>query len=528
MHQLRILRLTFLAILAAVIGWTAFVLSRPNPVMISYMNDDAFYYLVPAYSFAHGQGWSFDHITRTSGFQILYAYVAAIVSLGAGYTRAFPIVMTWSSAAALLLGVWHLLKRTGALYGAGIAAVATALTMAAPRAFLQITNGLEWGWAVMLTALFVASLEAGAPSVWAVAAAAFFATLTRVDLSIFVAIYAVAIAWSRWQADRGSLKNSFRLCIAAAAGSIVAVVLTGVNSRAIAGQWVPNSVAMKEFWSRTNPFRPAIGWDLILSCTGPGAILTSLRATLGLRSFIVMGLSFAGAAVVCWSEWRKGPDRRGIALASTAAMLAYTLAYARGVNLIADHYSASIIVPMAFLTAGLLAMSRRYWPAVGAAMAVGVVVVAVHGSWSGNAAHLVLARHAEELFAQAPSGARVAAWNAGIAGWRTGGRVINLDGLANANVVEPIKSGRLACFLSEQQVDHFLDFGFMFAGEIDPDFGDAEAAHQIFLDRNGYDSARLYRCLTVKATADDDTVPGSKYRLFSIDKACLAALCPRR
>jgi hypothetical protein len=161
-------------------------------------------------------------------------------------------------------------------------------------------------------------------------------------------------------------------------------------------------------------------------------------------------------------------------------------------------------------------------------MAVGGVLVAAHGSWSGNAAHLVLARHADELFAQAPSGARVAAWNAGIAGWRTGGHIMNLDGLANASVVEPIKAGRLACFLSEQRVDHFLDFGFMFAGEIDPGFGDAAASHQILLDRNGYDSATLYRCLTVKATADDDTVPGSTYRLFSIDPHCLAALCPRR
>jgi len=50
---------------------------------------------------------------------------------------------------------------------------------------------------------------------------------------------------------------------------------------------------------------------------------------------------------------------------------------------------------------------------------------------------------------------------------------------------------------------------------------------RLHMQRNGYDSATLYRCTTLTATADDSTVPNSKYRLFHLNSGCVAALCPR-
>ena len=45
-------RKAFIGLSTAVVGWTAFVTTRPDAVAISYMFDDAFYYLVPAHAFA--------------------------------------------------------------------------------------------------------------------------------------------------------------------------------------------------------------------------------------------------------------------------------------------------------------------------------------------------------------------------------------------------------------------------------------------------------------------------------------------
>ena len=527
MRQRRIRWLAFTVIAAVVLGWTLFVVSRPDSEMLSYMADDAFYYLVPAVSFAQGHGWSHDHVTRTSGFQPLYGYGSAVAAVVTGDTRALPIVMTLSSAVTLLFGVWALLKRTEQLYGAAIAGAGIALTLAAPLAFVQITRGLEWGWAVMMTALVVSVLtRARGSSVWAVGAAAFFTTLVRVDLSVFVAIFALTVAWSRWHADAGTRNVGILQCVVSAAGAGAALLITAANSWAITGRWVPNSVAMKEFWSRSNDFQPAISWDTLVSCTGPGAVLTSLRAALGLRSFIVIGLFFACAALVSLHEWRKGPERRALAIASPAALVAYTVAYARGVNLISGHYSASIIVPMALIMCGALAALPRYWPAVASGLAVGAAVVSVNGSWGGDPAILVIARHAGDLFGRLPSGARVAAWNAGTVGWRTGGHVINLDGLANASVVPSLESGQLSCYLLENRIDHIMDYGMMFPGQIDTHFGnDEESRRKLHRDRNGYDSATLYRCVNLEATANDDTFPSSRYMLFGVNSNCLAELC---
>src|SRR5439155_9824086 len=129
---------------------------------------------------------------------------------------------------------------------AGLAAAGVALAIAAPRAFLQITSGLEWGLAVMMTAALLAVLLQHSPqrrALAGVAAAALFLALTRADLSIFVAVFTVAIAWSRWRDGTLALKASCMLCAAAAGGVLAAFAITALDSKAITGNWIPNSIA---------------------------------------------------------------------------------------------------------------------------------------------------------------------------------------------------------------------------------------------------------------------------------------------
>jgi hypothetical protein len=519
----RVLRLTFGLIAATVATLVGYVLSREEAHMISFMADDAFYYLVPAYAFAHGEGWTLDHVTRTSGFQLLYGYAAAVVSLATGYSRTLPMAMCVSSAAALLMGTWAILKRGASLYGAAVAAAAVAVTLASPRGLFQITAGLEWGWAVFATALVVV-----AASPLGLGATAFLAVLTRVDLALFVAIYSIAVGWTA-RHNGASMNRSLTLVAAGALGAAAAIAVTGINSWAITGHWIPNSVAVKAFWSRTNDFQPAISWQTMLAGTGPGLVLTWLRESLGLRSALVIAAFFVTALGVCASEWRQGAERFALAAASTVTIAAYTTAYARGVNLIGDHYSGAVIVPVALLSCGLFAMSRRFWPVVAGALGSSALLISIGMPAPANAAHLVIARHAKPLFDALPSSSRVAGWNVGIASWKAGGRVMNLDGLANADVVPAVEAGALACYLSRARVTHLMDYGFMFPGELDADFSKDEGARrQQHLERNGYDASRLYRCLTIAAAAPDPAFASSTYRVFAVDHRCVANLCPLR
>jgi hypothetical protein len=497
----------------AIIGWLWYVLSRPTAQMLAYLFDDAYYYLVPAHSFAHGQGWSFDGITRTSGFQVLYGYLAAAVARVTGLAPALPATMAVVSAAALLGGIYLLLVRLGRFYGATIAGPAVLLLLASPYVFRQITGGLEWSWLVLVTALFVGALVEERPRAWLVALTAFVAVLVRVDLAIFIAVFTLAVA-----------ARDVRLVAVAAAGAAAAIGLTALNSWLITGQWIPNSVSTKQFWAGTTEFLPAVSWPRLMRVTGPGFVLTEIRSALSLRTFIVIAGCLAGALAVCAIEWRESARRASLVIASTVAIAAYTVAYARGANIMGDHYSGAIIVPMFVLTCAMLSAAGRYRRGLAVVIGVAAIVLSVRGPWNAPG-HLGIALAAPALMTAVPSGSRVAAWNAGLAGWQSGKRVTNLDGLANADVVHSMQSGTLACYLHDGHITHIMDYGFMFAGQIDTGFSTDEASRRrMLMQRNGYDSAQLYRCTTLIKSAPDPEI-SSEYRLFALDSQCLAKVC---
>jgi hypothetical protein len=512
-NERRATRLTFGLVSFAVIGWLAYVFSRPTAEMLAYLFDDAFYYLVPAHSFAHGEGWSFDGITRTSGFQVLYGYLAAAVARLTGLTPALPAVMAVVSASALLAGVWVLLVRIGRLYGATIAASAALLLLASPYVFRQITGGLEWSWLVLATALFAGALIEERPRAWLLAIAAFVAVLVRIDLAIFVALFTLALTG-----------RNVRHVAVVAGGAAAAIVLTGLNSWLITGTWIPNSVSTKQFWSSTTEFLPAVSWPRLMRGTGPGLVLTELRSLLSLRSFVVLGAFAAGTIVLCIWERRNDWRRTGLAVAAAAAIGAYTLAYARGADIMGDHYAGAIAIPVFVLTCALLSAAGRYNGAVAAAIGLSAITFSIRGPWNAPG-HLGIALAAPSLITSVPSGQRVAAWNAGLAGWQSGKRVTNLDGLANAEVVHPMRTGTLACYLRDSGITHIMDYGFMFAGQIDTGFSaDEESRRRMLMRRNGYDPAALYRCTTLTGSVRDPEIP-SQYRLFALDPTCLAAVC---
>jgi hypothetical protein len=437
--------------------------------------------------------------------------------------------MTASSAVALLVAVWLFLNTAGRLYGAGIAAIGIAMTLAAPKAFLQITSGLEWAWAVMATMLLVTALASREPRFWTVLSASFVAVLARIDLAIFVAIFTLATALSRFIDDGRRSAAALRLVALGAGGALAGVLVTGLSSRSATGSWLSNAVLVKEGWARTNEFLPAVAWDFIMAATGPGALFTSARAALSLRSLLTIGTFFLITALVCVHEWRTGSERRALAVSSATAIAAYSVAYARGVNFIFEHYSAAIVIPVALLTCGALTACGRYRAGVVAALSIALSIVCATGSWRGIDQNGAIARDAAALHATLPPGARVGAWSAGIAGWQTRKGVINLDGLANTNVVTHVRAGTLACYLADANITHLMDFELMFPGAAHGEVGPAVNEYRRLVRmRLGYDSRDLYSCLDRRATAPLDESIGWHYAVFEIRPGCVENLCRKR
>jgi hypothetical protein len=150
-------------------------------------------------------------------------------------------------------------------------------------------------------------------------------------------------------------------------------------------------------------------------------------------------------------------------------------------------------------------------------------------SWKGIDQNGAIARDAAALYATLPAGSRVGAWSAGIAGWQTRKGVINLDGLANANVAKHVSDGTLACYLVEADITHLMDFELMFpgagAGQVSPA---VDEYRRLVRTRLGYDSRKLHSCIDQRAAAPLDESIGWRYAVFEIRRDCVENLCRKR
>lgn len=124
--------------------------------------DDALYYVVPAYHFYHGYGWSFDRENLTNGFQPLWAIIVlGIVSVVQDKLLVLRVVVFLSAAlhiiGSLLLWRWLYLL---APRGATVAAVGLLFSGFTNRLmFLGMENGLALFLYVCILKLFWLSVS---------------------------------------------------------------------------------------------------------------------------------------------------------------------------------------------------------------------------------------------------------------------------------------------------------------------------------------------------------------------------------
>ena len=146
--------LALLAISAALQGW--FVLgSDPAALLITWIPDDAFYYLQPAWNAAHGAGFSFDGIEPTYGFQPLWAVLlAGLAAVAPSKASLVTLALLTGAvvhlAAGAMLFAWF--ARAGASRGGLVAA---GLWLLNPDLVRMQTTGMESG---LVAALLLATL----------------------------------------------------------------------------------------------------------------------------------------------------------------------------------------------------------------------------------------------------------------------------------------------------------------------------------------------------------------------------------
>ena len=409
--------------------------------------DDAYYYLLPAWNVSQVGFFTFDGTRPTFGFQPLWACllagIGALSSDRESFLRAalFTTELVHAATAGVIAAAaWRLGGRTPAVLAAGM--------FLSNVAFLRIsTTGMEPALYGLLLALCVLLCVAPAPPAvrGLLVGLLPFARLT--PSSVAVTAVLVALAWRRPVGRAPGWVSGL-----AALGTLVAGLCA---QRLLLGHWLPTSGAVKlAGWveglqaldgpGHWRLLRAVVGYPvnhLLLGLGVPSAFGYADNALYSLPVFLV-----AGVAAVR-SRWRVAVLPAGLLGAALLATVSVpVLLNRRGIELY--YYSwyateAPVLVPLV-LAAGVGALRRAEVVALSLAGALAAAVIVragqpLTGTDPGNVAwgawQHAMWQGAQRADAIVPEGEPIGAYNAGLLGYASRHPVVNLDGLANDEVI---------------------------------------------------------------------------------------------
>jgi hypothetical protein len=415
------------AVLTATFGlaFRAAVIALPTETLTArYLADDYFYYLGVAANLADGNGSSFDGgVTRTNGYQplFLWSLVATFLS-GAGRTGAIHVGLALQAIAAAVAALlaFHCLFVRDARWAGAAAAGLLSLNL---FFVLPTLTGFEMAFALAAMLLALAAWDRNCHP-FLVGLLCGFSVLARVDTLVMAGVFAVAMATQRRLGDIAR----FTLGVALVAGPVALW-----NAIAF-GHPLPDSGVIKAHYR------------------GVGAILQAASAVgLAVPRILLPGrvvdwcLSVAPLAIwllaaiillICGrAAWRR--ENRVLGALAVGFALPYIA--------LIDPQETGALVRYFYPVWAILAMlmARSFRPA---AVALLVVIhaldVTVYARWDRatlpapsfvGSAHVLAPAVIERTV---PPGQLVGSFDAGALGYFSPRPVINLDGLANHEIVE--------------------------------------------------------------------------------------------
>jgi hypothetical protein len=428
----------------------------PVASKMSFVPDDAFYYMQLGSEFQRSGRWSFDRgRSLTSGFHPLFGYVSALVE---------RCLVERSDAALDTRLTLHALLATAATL-AGLAVLALTAHRVFPRGllvallfvgcaggmFLLPFQAMEWPYAVLGGALLVRAIAARHPG-W-IAVAIVFGCTCRTDFVVAGACLALAILST--DPRLRDLPTRRRL-VAAVAGSILGALVTAVHAWTASGHLVQSSARMKAHWGAVVGYQPLYGLEPASYAFSPAFLFTRVL-DFGPVTLVPLAI---GLGVLAWSA-RKAVARRGpaaVVLFRWAALtaMAYPVVYGTIGTAAQCWYSAHFVAALFVLVAAVVDASSDRVRSI--AIATGVLLAAVNAwdamrpPWNAPDA-IALARSLGEN-----GTIRVAAaWNAGTRNFLGGEKLVNIDGLVNDDVYPYVVRDRLHCYLVHEHIPFVVD-----------------------------------------------------------------------
>jgi len=446
-------RISIALIAVAACIYFAFLLKYPDRAILSILSDDAFYYFKIAQNIVAGLGPTFDGIVPTNGFHPLWMLLMIVVYGIAGSSLQGPVVMVMCMCGALGVGtlvlLWKLVDRQVA---PGFALVSLAGFLL-PNLLNATVNGMETSLQLFaLTGLLLLCYkrrllepDAGgrAPAILGIAIG--IVTLCRLD-SVFLILAAVLLSLADRQPMRAMVMRITRMI----AGFSLIMIPYFIWNVAVFGHLTPISGRAKSAFPAlvNNGFLygdKALGALMIVVLLGMLATTILIDRRRGHREhlqrspLILLAVAsvfhFVNVSVfLSWGVYWWHFTMYGLAIVIALAQMTYRITSGRPVLA-----TAAIIVMVVLFIGGSITMKSRELN----------VRYQQHAGWKQAAGW---ARHFTD------KDAVMAIVDAGLFGYYSERRVINLDGKANGyEFLEAVNADRVDAYLAGAGTTHIAN-----------------------------------------------------------------------
>jgi hypothetical protein len=431
--------------------------------------DDAFYYFQIARNVARGAGFTFDGLHGTSGFHPLWLMMQVPLFLllsGDVPPLGGVILLEAALVATTTATVFRtLLPRVGR----GAALVTALLLLVQPGAPRILRGGMESALVLCLFAVvwkqwLALRDDAAAPlrRWWRLGACCALFFLARLEGAVVVPIIAV-LAWPR-------LRQDARRALALMAPLALSASIYLAWTRWTFGTWGPVSAFAKAqiggaAWAKLSTgeqmthllyfpwgFEPHV--DRLLRWVGVTSLAPPLAGTLAMLALL---------AAAAWQRHRLLPPLRKVGFTFVAATTVVMLVIDKvGVRLMVDWYRVPSLLALALLGGALVGAQARLARAAVLALAIVALARVPQPLWYLRFSPAYQPEGLQVAGWMRPrlqAGAVAGSWNSGLIGYFAGGRVVNLDGLANdaAFLREVVNGGDLAGYLERERVRFLVD-----------------------------------------------------------------------
>jgi len=477
---------SFLVIVAG-LARTFYFAGRPDQ-LITIIPDDAFYYLRLAHNRVAVGTWTFDQVSPTSGFHLLYGYLLAGTEWIFGpvledWQHSAVVISVLSTFAVALAAYW--VVRTGQrLYGEPAAWWALVVLLV-PSSIQLLTMMMESPLVVLAAAgvfaLGASDRQPSVPSVLGLVLAGWLAGLSRADFGLWP-----GMLWLVMMLCRDEKVRKLRLSLILV-GAVVAVITTLVHSYLWTSHLAPSSALVKLQWSLE-------------------AGMGSFGGDFGLPALILLAFGFAAYRLAAHRPGKLSFEP--FALASALTVVGYmVIFYGIGSRGVQPWYQASFLVPLSVSAMAVGAVVSPRLSKVIAILLVSVVAIAslmatTTQRWPWQAGMY----HAAQRLVEKTDGKPVGSWNAGILAVVSGLPVTNLDGLVDDRAAAASVQGVLYDYLRAREIEYIADtaesLGWTESGKEDPRI------------------AQCYESLGRLSNSDDPADLKGPTTLFRLREAC--------